>query len=74
MGICPKPRSSQYCWKFTSKVISSFFVIGLVTNPTKTKLISFFCLSNELYKFSHERWKEKDCGIDDITIICVLLK
>ena len=28
---------------------------------------------NELYKFSYERWKIKDTGIDDTTIICVLL-
>ena len=29
---------------------------------------------NELYKESILRWKLKDQGIDDITIICVLLK
>ena len=29
---------------------------------------------NELYNESVIRWKLKDNGIDDITIICILLK
>ena len=31
-------------------------------------------IANELYKESIIRWKLKDYGIDDITIICILLK
>ena len=31
-------------------------------------------IANDLFKKSVEKWRQKEQGMDDITIICVLLK
>ena len=47
-------------------------VTDFVKNVIDKNDAEFIC--KELYKESVKRWKVKDQGIDDITILCILLE
>ena len=60
--------ASDGLWEY----VSNEEVADIVKNLFDKKDANF--IVNELYKYSYEKWKTKDSGIDDITIICILLK
>ena len=83
LGIICEPEIKEFTLTKEDKaiIIASDGLWEYVQNEEVTNIVKNLydkndpdLIVNELYKFSHERWKEKDCGIDDITIICVLLK
>ena len=83
LGIICEPEIKEFTLTQDDKaiIIASDGLWEYVQNEEVTNIVKNLydkndpdLIVNELYKFSHQRWKEKDCGIDDITIICVLLK
>ena len=82
LGVIAEPEVKEYIVEEEDKVIiiASDGLWEYVSNEEVTDIVKNFInkkdpnlIVNELYKFSYERWKAKDIGIDDITIICVLL-
>ena len=43
-------------------------------NNNENNEVNADIISKELFNQSVERWRKKEQGIDDITIVCVLLK
>ena len=83
LGVICEPEVFEYILRKEDKaiIIASDGLWEYVENEEVTDIVKNLIdkndadlIVNELYKFSYERWKSKDIGIDDITIICVLLK
>jgi serine/threonine protein phosphatase PrpC len=82
LGVIAEPEVKEYKVEKEDKaiIIASDGLWEYVTNEEVTDIVKNLIykkdpniIVNELYKFSYERWKIKDTGIDDTTIICVLL-
>ena len=83
VGVISKPEVGEYKIKEEDKaiIIASDGLWEYITNKEVTDIVKKLInkrdvniIVNELYKESVNRWKIKDQGIDDITIICILLK
>ena len=82
LGVIAEPEVKEYKVEKEDKaiIIASDGLWEYVTNEEVTDIVKNLIykkdpnlIVNELYNFSYERWKIKDTGIDDTTIICVLL-
>ena len=82
LGVIAEPEVKEYIVDKEDKaiIIASDGLWEYVTNEEVTDIVKnlinkkdAYLIVDELYKFSYERWKIKDTGIDDTTIICVLL-
>ena len=83
LGVICEPEVFEYILKKEDRaiIIATDGLWEYVKNEEVTDIVKNLIgkndadlIANELYKFAYERWKSKDIGIDDITIICVLLK
>lgn len=83
LGVIPDPEVTEYILKKEDKaiIIASDGLWEFVSNEEVADIVKSLLgkgdsnfIVNELCKISYERWKKKDCGIDDITIVCILLK
>ena len=82
VGVLPLPEVTEYKVKEEDRmiVIASDGLWEYVSNKEVTDVCKKFIgdgvekVCNMLYDLSVKRWREKDQGIDDITIVCVLLK
>ena len=83
LGVIAIPEVKEYTIEKEDKaiIIASDGLWEYVSNEEVTDIVKNLIekndvniIVNELYKYSYEKWKMKDSGIDDITIICVLLK
>ena len=82
VGVLPLPEVTEYKVKEEDRmiVIASDGLWEYVSNKEVTDVCKKFIVDgvekvcNMLYDLSVKRWREKDQGIDDITIVCVLLK
>ena len=83
VGVISVPEVSEYKVKDEDRaiIIASDGLWEYMDNKDVTEKVKKLIdkndpnlIANELYKESVNRWKLKDQGIDDITIICVLLK
>ena len=83
LGVVAEPEVTEYILKDEDKVIilASDGLYEYVSNEEITEKVSNFIdkndanlIVNELYKLSYARWKARECGIDDTTIICIILK
>ena len=83
IGLIAEPEVTEYIIKKEDKaiIIASDGLWEYVSNEEVTEIVKNLIdkkdpdlIVDELYKFSYEKWKKKDGGIDDITIICILLK
>ena len=83
LGVVAEPEVTEYILRDEDKVIilASDGLFEYVSNEEITEKVSNFIDKNdanlivdELYKLSYARWKARDCGIDDTTIICIILK
>ena len=84
LGVICEPEVFEYKLREEDKVVivASDGLFEYVTNEEVAKMVGKMIENNdsedkiveELYKESNERWKNKESGIDDITIICVMLK
>ena len=84
VGVISTPEVGEYKIKEEDKaiIIASDGLWEYMTNREVTDIFKKLYIKekdaniivNELYKESVCRWKLKDEGIDDITIICILLK
>ncbi len=83
LGVIPDPEVTEYILKKEDKaiIIASDGLWEFVPNEEVADIVKSLLgkgdsnfIVNELCKISYERWKKKDCGIDDITIVCILLK
>ena len=83
IGLIAEPEVTEYIIKKEDKVIiiASDGLWEYVSNEEVAEIVKNLIdkkdpdlIVNELYKISYEKWKKKDIGIDDITIICILLK
>lgn len=83
VGVVCTPEVTEYKIKDEDRalIIASDGLWEYMTNKEVTNVFKKFIgkkdpdkIVNELYKESVIRWKIKDQGIDDITIICVLFK
>ena len=83
VGVVSVPEVDEYKIKDEDKaiIVASDGLWEYMSNEEVTDVVKKLIgqidanlIVNELYKESILRWKLKDQGIDDITIICVLLK
>ena len=83
VGVISTPEVGEYIIKEEDKaiIIASDGLWEYMSNKEVTEVIKKLIskknaniIVNELYKESVKRWRLKDQGIDDITIICILLK
>ena len=88
LGVICEPEVFEYKLKEEDKIIivASDGLFEHVSNEEVCKIVGDFvdsedCKENienkiveNLYNFANERWKNKENGIDDITIICVMLE
>ena len=83
VGVVSEPEVGEYKIKEEDKaiIIASDGLWEYMTNEDVTDFVKKLIgkkdpniIVNELYKESVNRWRLKDQGIDDITIICILLK
>ena len=84
VGVISTPEVGEYKIKEEDKaiIIASDGLWEYMTNKEVTDIFKKLynkekdvnIIVNELYKESVCKWKLKDEGIDDITIICILLK
>jgi len=83
VGVLPIPEVGEYQIKEEDKaiIIASDGLWEYMTNEEVAEIVKKLAIkkdpdfiANELYKESVIKWKLKDYGIDDITIICILLK
>ena len=85
IGVICIPEIFEYKLKKEDKVIiiASDGLFEYVSNEKITEIVGDFLdnddvdeneIVRELYKEANKMWKIKDNGIDDITIMCVLLK
>ena len=68
--------ASDGLWEYMNNQQVTNSVKELITNMrnnNENKEVSADLISKELFNQSVERWRKKEQGIDDITIICVLL-
>ena len=81
VGVLPIPEVGEYQIKEEDRVIiiASDGLWEYMTNEEVTDIVKKLIntkdpdfIANELYKESIIKWKLKDYGIDDITIICIL--
>ena len=82
LGVIAEPEVTEYIIKKEDKaiIIASDGLWEYVSNEEVANIVQKLIIKNdaniivnELYKISYETWKQKDTGIDDITIICILL-
>ena len=82
LGVIAEPEVTEYIIKNEDKaiIIASDGLYEYVSNQEVTDVVKNTIdkkdpnlIVNELYKVSLEQWKKKEGGIDDITIICILL-
>ena len=82
LGVIAEPEMTEYIIKNedTAIIIGSDGLYEYVSNEEITNIVKKNIdkkdpnlIVNELYKVSYEQWKQKEGGIDDITIICILL-
>ena len=69
--------ASDGLWEYMNNQDVTNSVKELITNMrnnNKNNEINADIITKELFNQSIERWRKKEQGIDDITIICVLLK
>ena len=69
--------ASDGLWEYMSNQNVTDAVKELVINSRKeneNNEADADYIANELFKKSVEKWRQKEQGMDDITIICVLLK
>ena len=83
VGVISTPEVEEYTIKEEDKaiIIASDGLWEYMSNKEVTDIIKKLIskkdpniIVNELYKESVKNWRLKDQGIDDITIICILLK
>ena len=83
VGVLPIPEVGEYQIKEEDRaiIIASDGLWEYMTNEEVADIVKKLIskkdpdyIANELYKESIIKWKLKDYGIDDITIICILLK
>ena len=83
IGIICLPEISEYKIKQEDRVIiiASDGLWEYISNKEVTNIVKNSFIKNEsdkivnqLYKESYKKWKNKDKVIDDITIICIILK
>ena len=83
IGIIAEPEVKEYILKEEDRaiIIASDGLWEYVSNEEVAQIVKNLInkkdanlMVNELYKYSYEKWKTKDTGIDDITIICIILK
>ena len=66
--------ASDGLWEYMPNQEVTEAVKELIIDMRESNEISADIISNELFKQSVIRWRQKEPGMDDITIICVLLK
>lgn len=69
--------ASDGLWEYMSNQNVTDAVKELVINMRKeneNNEVDADYIANDLFKKSVEKWRQKEQGMDDITIICVLLK
>ena len=83
IGIICIPEITEYIIKKEDKVIiiASDGLWEYISNKETTDIVKKSYnkkepnrIANQLYKEANKKWKIKDKGIDDITIICIILK
>ena len=83
VGIISRPEINEYTITKEDKaiIIASDGLWEYLTNKEVTNIVKKAINKKEnnkivdfLYKESYKKWKTKDKGIDDITIICIVLK
>ena len=88
LGVICEPEVFEYKLKEEDKIIivASDGLFEHVSNEEVCKIVGDFVESEEckdnienkivenLFNFANERWKNKENGIDDITIICVMVE
>ncbi len=83
VGVISTPEVGEYTIKEEDKaiIIASDGLWEYLSNKEVTEITKKLIIKNDanfivniLYKESVKRWRVKDQGIDDITIICILLK
>ena len=81
LGVIAEPEVTEYLIKKEDKaiIIASDGLWEYVSNEEVANIVQNLItkndanlIVNELYKTSFEKWKTKETGIDDITIICLL--
>ena len=82
IGVICIPEINEYTIKKEDKaiIIASDGLWEYVSNKETTNIVKKVynkkepnIIVNQLYKEAYKKWKNKDKGIDDITIICVIL-
>ena len=82
LGVIAEPEVTEYLIKKEDKaiIIASDGLWEYISNEEVANIVQNLItkndanlIVNELYKISFEKWKSKETGIDDITIICLLL-
>ena len=82
LGVIAEPEVTEYLIKKEDKaiIIASDGLWEYISNEEVANIVQNLIMKNnanlivnELYKISFEKWKSKETGIDDITIICLLL-
>ena len=82
LRVIAEPEVTEYIIKKEDKaiIIASDGLWEYISNEEVANIVQKLIIKNdaniivnELYKISYETWKQKDTGIDDITIICILL-
>ena len=66
--------ASDGLWEYMSNKEVTDAVKELMIEMKKNGNLNADSIANELLKQSIQRWREKEQGMDDITIICILLK
>ena len=83
IGIISSPEISEYLIQKEDKaiIIASDGLWEYLSNKEVTNIVKKAInrkennkIVNMLYKESYKKWKSKDKGIDDLTIICIVLK
>jgi serine/threonine protein phosphatase PrpC len=83
VGVISTPEVGEYTIKEEDKaiIIASDGLWEYMSNKEVTEIVQKLIIKkdannivNQLYKESVKKWKINDQGIDDITIICILLK
>ena len=88
LGVCCTPEVTKYdikeedkvfvlasdgLWEYMSNQEVTDLVKNIYEDMKRKKEINGDKMAKILYDKAVERWREKDIGMDDITIICIIL-
>ena len=65
--------ASDGLWEYMSNQEVTDLVKNIYEDMKRKKEINGDKMAKILYDKAVERWREKDIGMDDITIICIIL-